>query len=932
MATEVSVRPVAGPGGDADGLKLVTFSQVRSSVIPGQDRQRAEDSDLLHLASTWEESDEKFRILFEYAPDAYYLCDLTGRFLDGNKAAEKIAGIKREEAIGKTFLKLNFLPRRQIPAATRILVKSAVGKPTGPNEFTLRRKDGATIPVEIRTYPIRVRGQVLILGIARDITERKRAEKRLQESEMKYRQLHQCSRDGCVATDLEGRIQESNEAYREMLGYTEQEIKQLTYTDLTPQKWHAVEAEIVEAQVFTRGYSSLFEKEYIRKDGTIFPIELRVYLKKDLAGKPVGMWAIVRDITKRRKAEEELRQSDERFRAMTNSAQDAILMMDPQGRVTFYNKTAQAMFGWTAAEVLGENLHTLIAPKKYHEAYHKGLAHFSHSGTGPAVGKTLELTALRKDGTEFPIEISLAGVELNDQWHAIGIVRDITERKQAEEAILKEKAFCDSVINFLPGVFYMFDETGRFVWWNKHLEEVSECSAEEVSNRNALEMFAPADRDLVAERIANVFSGGSGAVEANVVSKSGRVTPYFMTGVRIERDGRPLLLGYGIDVTERKQAQEELLREKAFADSVINSVPGIFYMLDEAGQYVWWNRNFEQVLGYSATEIPRVHPLHLFGDADREMVRERIAQVFAEGKATAEAHLVCKSGRTIPYLLTGNRVERKGKAHLVGMGLDITERYHARMALEKLNAELEASIHELERSNNELRDFAHITAHDLKAPLRGIGTLAEWLDKDCGDEIAPESRENLQLLRQRVKRMECLINGILRYSEIGHGDQPLEVLDAGAVVAEAIEQVAASDHIKIDVDGVLPSVWAERTRLTQVFQNLISNAAKYGDKVQGEIHIGARDRGDAWEFYVADNGPGIESKHFERIFRMFQSLSPSEHSDSTGLGLAVVKKIVEMYGGQIRVESEPGRGSTFLFTLPKHESVQVDSPLTATEK
>lgn len=809
MAAEVSARPVPGPGGDSDGLVLMTFSHVRPSAMPGQDHRTGKNMDLLHLASEWEESDEKFRILFEYAPDAYYLCDLNGRFLDGNKAAEEIAGINREEAIGKTFLKLNLLSKRQIPAATRILVRSAVGQPTGPGEFTLRRKDGSTIPVEIRTYPIRVRGQVLILGIARDITERKRAEKRLQESEMKYRQLHQCSRDGCVATDLEGRIQESNEAYREILGYTEQEIKQLTYEDLTPEKWHAMEAEIVETQVFSRGYSSLFEKEYIRKDGTVFPIELRVYLKKDLDGKPVGMWAIVRDITKRRKAEEELRQSDERFRAMTNSAQDAILMMDSQGRVTFYNKTAQAMFGWTAAEVLGGDLHTLIAPKKYHEAYHKGLAHFRHSGTGPAIGKTLELTALRKDGTEFPIEISLAGVQLNDEWHAIGIVRDITERKQAEEAILREKAFCDLLVNFLPGVFYMFDETGRFVWWNKNLEEVSEYSAEEVSNVCALEMFAPADRDLVAERIANVFSGGNSAVEANVVSKSGRMTPYFMTGVRIERDGRSLLLGYGIDITERRQAQ---------------------------------------------------------------------------------------------------------------------------LIQEKLNAELEASVQELERSNGELRDFAHITAHDLKAPLRGIGTLAEWLDKDCGDQIASESRENLQLLRQRVKRMECLINGILRYSEIGHGDQPLEVLDTGAVVAEVIEQIAAPDHIEICVDSDLPPVRAERTRLTQVFQNLISNAAKYGDKAHGEIHVGVRDKAEAWEFYVADNGPGIESKHFQRIFRMFQSLSPSEHSDSTGLGLAVVKKIVEMYGGQIRVESEPGRGSTFFFTLPKHESVQVDSPLPATEK
>ncbi len=795
VSTEVHVRLLDRLGPGLDNLLLVTFVNPKSSTIQREAEQKWD-------RDTIEEFEEKSRILFEYAPDAYYLCDLTGHFLDINKAAEEISGIKRQEAVGQTFVEMNLLPKHQIPRATQILIKSALGKPTGPSEFTLQCKDGSTVPVEIRTYPIRIHGQVLILGIARDITERKRAEIKLQESETKYRQLHESSRDGCVAVDLEGKIVESNPAFRTMMGYTEEQLCQLTYKDITPAKWHESTEQKINKQVYKRGYSDLYEKEYIRADGTVFPIEVRTYLRKDLAGHPIGLWAIVRDITRRQKTEEGLRQSEERFRVMTDSAQDAILMMDPQGCITFYNKTAQNMFGWTTSEVLGVDLHMLITPKRYHQAYHERFPCFKHSGTGPAVGKTLELTALRKDGTEFPIEISLAGVQFGDQWHAIGIVRDITERKQAEALVLKEKAFFDSVINSMPSVFYMFDEAGQFVWWNKHLEEVSGYSTQEIPNLRPTDVFMPADQAQVAEQIAKTFAEGAASVEGEIVSKEGRMVPYFMTAVRVERNGKPYLLGFGIDITERRQAQ---------------------------------------------------------------------------------------------------------------------------LVQEKLNTELEASIHELERSNKELRDYAHITAHDLKAPLRGIGTLAEWLYQDYGDQIAPEGRRNLQLMRQRVGRMESLVNGILRYSEIKHDDRPVEVLDTHAIVEEVIEQIVPANDIEITIEGTLPWVQAERTRLTQVFQNLLSNAAKYINKPQGQVHIGVRDADDFWEFRVVDNGPGIEAKHFSRIFKMFQSLWPDKHPDSTGLGLAVVKKIVEMYGGKIWVESELGQGSTFFFTFPKYAPESTNS-------
>ena len=279
-------------------------------------------------------------------------------------------------------------------------------------------------------------------------------------------------------------------------------------------------------------------------------------------------------------------------------------------------------------------------------------------------------------------------------------------------------------------------------------------------------------------------------------------------------------------------------------------------------------------------------------------------------------------GRKLYLECSTSLVRRKGGPHgLVVMIRDVTERKQAEVMLETLNRDLKSSVDDLEHSNQELRDFAHVAAHDLKAPLRGIVTLADWIAEDSADRIGEQGQANLGLLRQRAERMVRLIEGILRYAEIGHVEQSVEKVDTNAIVAEVIEQIAAPSHIRIGVDHPLPVVPCDKIRLSQVFQNLISNAVKYMDKPEGRIQVGGADDGDFWRFSVADNGPGIEAKHFERIFRIFQTLAPRDEYESTGIGLALVKKIVELYGGRVWVESNVGRGSTFFFTVPK-QSVQ----------
>jgi len=203
--------------------------------------------------------------------------------------------------------------------------------------------------------------------------------------------------------------------------------------------------------------------------------------------------------------------------------------------------------------------------------------------------------------------------------------------------------------------------------------------------------------------------------------------------------------------------------------------------------------------------------------------------------------------------------------------------------------------------------------------LRGVGSLAEWISTDYKDKFDENGKELLSLLASRIKRMHNLIDGILQYSRIGRVREEKVEVNIDKLVTEIIDSISPPENIEIKIENELPTVIFEKTRIGQVFQNLLSNAIKYMDKPKGKIRIGCASEDDSWKFSIADNGPGIEEKHFEKIFQIFQTLKPRDEVESTGIGLSVVNKIIQMYGGRIWLESEVGSGSTFFFTLPKEE-------------
>lgn len=241
-------------------------------------------------------------------------------------------------------------------------------------------------------------------------------------------------------------------------------------------------------------------------------------------------------------------------------------------------------------------------------------------------------------------------------------------------------------------------------------------------------------------------------------------------------------------------------------------------------------------------------------------------------------------------------------------------------------AELEACVAqrtaELHAAQKELQRFAYIVSHDLKEPLRGVHQLSQWLVHDYGSVIDEEGKEMFAMMTHQVKRLINLIDGVLQYSRAGqkmHDETPVNL---AALIPEIVESLTPPQTIQITYSPDLPTFLADQTRIRQVFQHLIENAIKFMDKPQGEISIQCRDEGACWQFSVTDNGPGIEARHYERIFHIFRTLRSCDDADSVGVGLAIVKKIVELYGGRVWVESKIGQGSSFYLTFPKHALVE----------
>jgi len=368
-----------------------------------------------------------------------------------------------------------------------------------------------------------------------------------------------------------------------------------------------------------------------------------------------------------------------------------------------------------------------------------------------------------------------------------------------------------------------------------------------------------------------------------------------------------------------QEKTEEAATTTKRLEEVVSSISEVLVQLDRNGNFIYLNNAWEVVTGYSVAYSLGKNWLDFFPASSRN----NFEALFSSGMKTMEDTVkIITANRTEIWLgiSLGHHISGDD-SHVgyIGTFVDISERVEA-------EKKLKSYMRDLEKINAELDQFAYVVSHDLKAPLRAINNLSEWIEEDISHLLEGDTQEQFKLLRGRVHRMESLINGILSYSRAGRIKTAKERFLVKTVVEELCDTLSMKQSTQFFINGDPGlELVSEKITLNQILQNLVSNGIKYNDKPNIEITIGWTELESTVEFYVKDNGPGINKEFHEKIFIIFQTLQSRDEVESTGVGLAIVKKIIDEKGEMIRVESTMGEGTTFFFSWPKNEAKEIEN-------
>lgn len=494
-------------------------------------------------------------------------------------------------------------------------------------------------------------------------------------------------------------------------------------------------------------------------------------------------------------------------------------------------------------------------------------------------------------------------------------IRYSLERKKAEEKLRRAAEEWQRTFNSISDLLFIGDKDFTIVKANKALANAVGLDVDAVVGEKCYELLHRSDKPWLDCPLEKTKKDKKNHTEE--INDPNIGVPLLVTTSPILNNKGELTGAVHIarDLTERRVAEEELSESAGKLNAMLQAIGDHISMMDKDLNIIWANETAQKIFGND-----------IIGKKCYEVYHKRkqpcepypclTLKAFQDGKVHEhDTQVVDKDGRVIYFHCTANVAlrDRDGRpTGVIEISRDITEHKEAEQRQTQL-------LTEVEQANRELRDFMHMVSHDLKNSLSGIGRLAEWISTDCADKLGEASKEQMGLLLARVNRTYDFIDGMVRYCGIGRVKEERAEVNLNELVPKVIDMIVPPENITITIENRLPVVECEEAQIIQIFQNLLGNAVKYMDKPQGQIRIGCTRKDDFWKFSVSDNGPGIEEKYFGKIFQIFQTLLPRDEVESAGIGLGVVKKIVEMYGGRIWVESKPGQGSTFFFTLPKQE-------------
>jgi PAS domain S-box-containing protein len=868
--------------------------------------------------------------------DAIFGTTLGGVVTNWNPGAEAMYGYSAEEMIGQSIAVSIPPDHRQDLAA--IMEKIGRGEPIERYETTRLRKDGRTINLSISISPVRDRtGRVVgASAIARDVSERKRAEEKLRQASLYTRSLIEASLDPLVTISRDGKITDVNHATESVTGVSRERLIGSDFSDY-----------FTEPEKARQGYEQVFAESRVtdyglairHTSGQVTDVLYNASVFENEAGEIEGVFAAARDITQPKLVEQALRASESRIRLLLDSTAEAIYGQDPAGNCTFCNNATARLLGYEGpADLLGKNMHALM----HHSRADGAPISIQECDVTKAVcgGRSYHsdnLVLWRSNGTSFPAECwAHPLVEESQSGGAVVTFLDISERKQAEEELrLSRERLALAQTAGHSGTFD-WDMQTNISHWSAEVEEVYGIAPGEFGGtyKDWEALVFPEDLITAKQAIEESLKTGEFASEWRIRRRNDGEIRWITARAKVVYDeaGRPArMLGLNMDVTERKQAQKALLSSERRFRSLVTATAQVVWATDPEGQVedmpMW-----RALTGQTVDEVRGAGWLNAVHPEDRASTAEVWAKAVKDRSIYDVEYRIRRNDgqyrhfavRGVPLLGDDGCINE-----WVGTCTDITERKQAEEEVRRLNTELEERViqrtAQLEASNKELEAFTYSVSHDLRAPLRHISGFSKLLTEEFGSTLPPEAQHHLQRIQEGTRRMGLLVDDLLNLGRIGRHEMRLQVTGLTSVVSETLADLKSEcegRQVEWKI-GPLPFVECDPGLIKQVFQNLLSNAVKFTrPRSPAVIEVGQKDQEGTPVVFVRDNGVGFNMKYADKLFGVFQRLHRPEDFEGTGVGLATVQRIIQKHGGRIWVESALDKGATFYFTLGISEKTE----------
>jgi PAS domain S-box-containing protein len=857
-------------------------------------------------------SEEKYKKLFQLSPMPKLVYDLeTFEIFDVNEIAEEQYGYSREE-----FLTMKLQDLRsadQIPKlyqAHRNLKNEDARLDFGL--FIHLKKDKTPMHVEVSGNRFRFKGRECMMVVCLDVTKRENALSQLEDNQQKLLAAQTIAKIGYWKRDLKtGRVFWSDEIFK-ILGFNKGEHKashESFFGKLHPE----------DKDTFSRQRQLALEDKkvldiefrIVNDDGTIKWVHEKGKLVKNEADEPVSYEGTIQDITESKLLKLSLEESNQRYEYVTKATFDAIWDWDLVTDKSYWGEGFERTFGYeidkinTNREFWSSHIH----PDDFNEVV-KGI---QRSIMSDATNWSNEFRFQKADGSyAFVMDKCIIIRDKNGKAvRLVGAMQDISEKKTLQQ--LLDKA------NRLARIgSWEIDVPSATVYWSEITKEIRETGPDyQPSLQDGIGHFKEGySRNTIIARVKeSVHFGTPWQEDLQIYTHKGNLKWIRTTGKAELKDGKCVkIYGSFQDIDESKKAELEILKLYEEKNSILESIGDGFFTVDKNWIVTYWNDAAEKMLG-----MPK-----------EKLLGKNLWGVFSQNMnphSYRKYHEAIETSKRIffedYYPVLDRWFEVSAYPSKNGLSVyfkDITDRITAQMELNQLNLSLQKTAQDLAISNAELEQFAYIASHDLQEPLRMITSFLAQIEKKYHDILDEKGKQYIRFAVDGAKRMRQIILDLLEFSRVGRFEGKVQEINVNELVGEVvsvyekkIEDSAATIHFLN-----LPTVICFKTPLRQVFQNLIGNALKYQPPgAKPVINIQAEETPEYWKFLVKDNGIGIEPDYYDRIFNIFQRLHNKEEYSGTGIGLAIVKKIVEAMGGKIWIEPNEEKGSIFIFTISK---------------